>query len=251
MKGVQSPLIWGFHSVLGCLELRPELVAELWCEQDELAKPRPIQEVALLLKYCQELGLKINKVSKMPGTFAERRHQGVGARLKNFGVQDLRSSMSELTEQVRAAKSGAQWAYIDGIQDPRNFGAILRSAAAFGVEAVLFPTREQSAVSGLVAQASAGQIFRLQLVELRNPRDLLDWASESELSICALDGEGQELPKSLPSKKRLWILGSEGEGIRKSLRDAADSVYRIPMADGVESLNASVAASIAFYVGRS
>jgi len=156
--------------------------------------------------------------------------------------------------QAGLAEGRGQWAILDSLQDPRNYGAVLRSAAAFGVKAVIVGRKDQSPLTGVVAQASAGQSFRVKSVSANNLGQIVKIARDAGAHVLALDGSGKSLRDWFAAKPQgaiVWVLGSEGEGVRSKLLENATQVLRLPMAAGVESLNASVAASLAFYEGSS
>lgn len=134
------------------------------------------------------------------------------------------------------------------IQDPHNVGAIIRSAAAFGLAGVLIPQHRQAGVTGTVVKVSAGMAFRIPLVEIGNVnttiRDLKDrgfWVyglAATEGSI-ALGDENFSRPS-------VFVVGNEGSGLREKTADTCDTLLSIPMHPRCESLNASVAAAITF-----
>jgi 23S rRNA (guanosine2251-2'-O)-methyltransferase len=237
-RGGESNIwIWGMHSVLACMECHPELILEIQAETSDPALERA----------ASGSGLKIQRVKTLPRDMSEKRSQGVAARLRHFPLEDFHPDHEALSK-------GGAYCLLDGVEDPRNFGAILRSAAAFGIKAVFVPDRKQSPITGVVAQASAGNLFRIPLFEFTNANRVLEWLKEREGVLFGLDGEGEDLNKVLKnadfSRPVLWAVGSEGKGLRPGLLEKCDQSARIPMADGVESLNASVAASIAFFASH-
>lgn len=243
----ESSWIWGFHSVEAALKNYPELVNEIQFEPSAQKDfDKKIQSLADKAKAKSKLEIK--KVARLPRTLSEKRHQGIAALLKQFPIDNFLDLAPAL------AASGGQIAFLDGVQDPRNYGAILRSAGAFGVEAVLVGTRNQCPLTGVVAQASAGNLFALKNGQVRQLKDLWEWAADNDYTICALDGRGEDMEKFFSVRLKtgegsriLWLLGAEGEGLHAKIAEKAQKVLKIPMQAGVESLNVSVAASIAFY----
>jgi 23S rRNA (guanosine2251-2'-O)-methyltransferase len=235
--------IWGRHSVEAACQLVPELVMETIVEGESA-------DIAAVEKATSEAGLKLSR-SRVPKSFADKRTQGIVCRLKYFPSETFESIEDEFSESLGDPSKVCQWAILDGVQDPRNYGAILRSAAAFGIQGVIVGRRDQSPLTGVVAQASAGQIFRVRNIVANNLGRVVQAARDSAAHVFALDGAGQPLPEALKQNvgSRVWVIGAEGEGVRKSLLDSATAKVCIPMVEGVESLNASVAAAIAFYVG--
>jgi 23S rRNA (guanosine2251-2'-O)-methyltransferase len=252
--------IWGYHSVEACLENFPELIQEILVETNEGDKPiskqqnRSAESSATsgldqnFEKLVQNNGLKINRVKSLPRIFTEKRTQGVVAKISEFPEK----TFSEIEEDFLNSENTGQWVLLDGIQDPRNFGAIIRSAAAFHVRGVFYPLRNQTKPSGLVAQASAGNIFRVPLIACPTFHPIWKVLPEAPVRMLALDADGLPIQQVVPSAREqlsvLWVLGSEGEGIRPQIREKCHAVAMIPIREDVESLNASVAASLAFYI---
>lgn len=164
-------------------------------------------------------------------------HQGAVAVVAAFPYAPL--------EQVLEAKSAL---LLDGIQDPRNLGAILRAARASGVGGVLLPRDRSSPVTATVVAASAGLVFGLPVVQVTNLARSADALKEAGFWLVALVArDGQPLDRLDPPARPALVLGSEGEGIRPLVRRSCDFVATIPMAPGVESFNVAVAAGIALY----
>jgi 23S rRNA (guanosine2251-2'-O)-methyltransferase len=236
--------IWGYHSVEACIENYPELVVELIVEGEARNVDSNFEKLA------SQAGVKIIFQKSLPRALSEKRTQGVAARISEFPEK----SFSEIEEDFLDAENPGQWVLLDGIQDPRNFGAIIRSAAAFGVKGIFYGLRNQTPPSGLVAQASAGNIFRIPLVAMSSFQGLWKVLEESSVRVLALDADGLPIHQVVPSVREkmsvLWVLGSEGEGIRPGIRDKCHGVASIPIREDVESLNASVAASLAFYIAQ-
>lgn len=137
---------------------------------------------------------------------------------------------------------------LDGIQDPRNLGAILRTARAAGVGGVVLPADRCVGVTSVVASASAGVLFGLSLVRVPNLVRAMEELKRSGFwTVGLVANAGQTLYElDVPSRVAL-VVGGEGDGLRPLVRRSCDFEVRIPMAPGVESLNAGVATGIALY----
>jgi 23S rRNA (guanosine2251-2'-O)-methyltransferase len=134
------------------------------------------------------------------------------------------------------------------LQDPHNVGAIIRSAAAFGIAGVLIPEHRQVQLTGSVIKASAGMAFRVPLVSIGNVNTTIRDLKEKGFWIYGLDGAAtQSAADEGFEKPSVFILGNEGDGIRQKTLLHCDIPLSIPIATGVESLNASVAAAVTFY----
>jgi 23S rRNA (guanosine2251-2'-O)-methyltransferase len=140
---------------------------------------------------------------------------------------------------------------LDEIEDPHNFGAILRSAAAAGISAVLVPKHRQSPVNAAVFKTSAGTAGRIPIVRVGNLNQAILELKEHQFWIAGLDQDADktiwELDASVPMA---FFVGSEGQGIRKKTSEHCDFLYTIPMMNRVESLNASVSAALVCYEWR-
>ncbi|NCN41565.1 RNA methyltransferase [bacterium] len=248
--------IWGKHSVEAVLENYPESILEFQMLTD--LKDHKADGVESLVQLAQDQGIKIKKVANFPKDYGVKRHQGVLLSMKAAPVGDIRDFNQAL--EVASEDKLYQWALLDRVEDPRNFGAILRSAAAFGLSGVIFGGRNQAPVTGVVAQASAGQCFRVAMFELGNTNQIFrsfDEASEAgqcEVAVASLDMDGQGLQEFAGEFKAksgtrhvIWVLGSEGRGVRPGLLEKSSHKVSIPMEKSVESLNVSVASALAFY----
>ena len=137
---------------------------------------------------------------------------------------------------------------LDQLSDPHNVGAILRTAAAFGVTAVIVQDRNAPPQSGALAKAASGALDLIPYVEVVNIARTLDQLAEKGFWRIALAGDGeQSLAEAAPSGDVALVLGSEGAGIRRLVREHCEAAAFIPIAKDVESLNVSNAAAIALY----
>jgi 23S rRNA (guanosine2251-2'-O)-methyltransferase len=138
---------------------------------------------------------------------------------------------------------------IDGITDPQNLGAIIRSAAAFGVVAVVIPERRNASIGGSVWKSSAGAAARIPIAQVTNLVNIMNQAKENDYFVIGLDGDGQANFENfkLYDQSLFLIVGSEGKGISRLVREKCDQILSIQITNKVESLNASVATAIALH----
>jgi 23S rRNA (guanosine2251-2'-O)-methyltransferase len=138
---------------------------------------------------------------------------------------------------------------LDGVTDPHNFGAILRTAAAAGVDGVVFPERRSAQVNEAVVRASAGTAGRVPLVRVVNLGRALDELKEAGAWVYGLAAGPGSVPLFEESFDRgtVIVLGSEGEGLHQKIAERCDARLEIPMPGGTESLNVSAAAAVALY----
>lgn len=172
------------------------------------------------------------------------RHQGVIARYEPPGqVQE-----SELPALVEAAAGRALVLVLDGVQDPHNLGACLRSAAAAAVTAVVIPKDKAAPINATVRKTSAGAADRIPVVSVTNLARALRALKDAGVWIYGLDGEAPAGIHALDLKGNVaLVLGGEGEGMRRLTREQCDGLARIPMPGAMESLNVSVAAGVALF----
>ena len=140
---------------------------------------------------------------------------------------------------------------LDQVTDPRNIGAMLRSARAFGVSAIIMTRRNAPDEGGVLARAAAGALEDVPIIHVTNLARALEMMADYNVHLAGLEAAGNVSLESLADESRLAIImGSEGDGMRRLTKEACNSLVSIPMADTSESLNVSVAAAIALYASR-
>ncbi|RZQ61676.1 23S rRNA (guanosine(2251)-2'-O)-methyltransferase RlmB [Amycolatopsis suaedae] len=169
-------------------------------------------------------------------------HQGLGLQVPPFEY----AHPDDLLAAAQDSGEPPLLVALDGVTDPRNLGAVIRSAAAFGAHGVLLPGRRSAGVTAVAWRTSAGTAARLPVAVATNlTRQLKAWAKEG-LMIAGLDADGSvDIDGlSLATDPLVVVVGSEGRGLSRLVRETCDATVSIPMAAGVESLNASVAAGV-------
>ena len=156
------------------------------------------------------------------------------------------SSFQEITER---ANHPILIVALDGVTDPRNLGAIVRSAAAFGAAGVVMTERRAAAMTASAWKSSAGAAARLPVAQVTNMARTIDDAKKLDCFVIGLDGESDETLSGMKVAKEnvMIVVGSEGKGLSRLVREKCDLVVSIPMRATTESLNASVATSIALF----
>jgi 23S rRNA (guanosine2251-2'-O)-methyltransferase len=170
-------------------------------------------------------------------------HQGAALEAEPLPRQDLDAA-------IEAAPDGRRRIVLvlDQISDPHNVGAILRTAAAFGVAAVVVQDRNAPPQSGALAKAASGALDSVPYIEVVNIARALDHLAEQGFWRIALAGDGgQSIADALPSGDVALVLGSEGSGIRRLVREHCEATAFIPIDQAMDSLNVSNAAAIALY----
>jgi 23S rRNA (guanosine2251-2'-O)-methyltransferase len=172
-------------------------------------------------------------------------HQGVALQLREFEYAHpddlLAAALDADTEPLIVA--------LDSVTDPRNLGAVVRSAAAFGASGVLIPERRSAGMTAAGWKTSAGAAARLPIARATNLNRTLRSYADAGLVLLGLDGRGDrdiaEVPEA--SGPLVLVVGSEGAGLSRLVREACDALVAIPISSAVESHNAGVAAGIALY----
>src|SRR5271167_575032 len=231
--------IYGINAVVEALKARGRTFA--WVG---VAKERHDLRLKHVVDECRRQGVAVRivpreELDQMAGNNA---HQGVVAVTSAKQYNDL--------EDVVAAKRG-QYSLIvvlDGVEDPHNLGAILRTADAAGADGVVIPERRSAAVTAAVAKVSAGASEHLPIAKVTNISRALEDLKEKDLWVVGLDERGEQTYDAVDYKMHCAIvLGAEGKGLHDLVRRHCDFLVSIPMLGKVPSLNVSVAAGIVLY----
>lgn len=230
--------IYGVHPTSEALRARPECVIKVlmnsgdYPEFETLAKKNDIRIGDFVFK----------ELKKHIGEHAV--HQNVVAVID---ADKLTTSLPEFLETLDVNTNPAL-ALLGEIQDPQNVGAIIRSAAAFGISGVLIPKDRQAQVTGSVIKASAGMAFRVPLVAIGNVNQTVRELKSRDFWIYGLAGEGEKrLSDESFDAPTVFVVGNEGKGVREKTGEHCDALLSIPMNPRAESLNAAASATVAFY----
>jgi 23S rRNA (guanosine2251-2'-O)-methyltransferase len=140
---------------------------------------------------------------------------------------------------------------LDQITDPHNAGAIMRSAVAFGADALITTQRHSPHESGVLAKAASGALEHIDLVTVRNLASALEELSSKGFQTIGLDSDGEaELEKTIRGRRVALVLGAEGKGLRQKTRQAVSALARLDMPGAIRSLNVSNAAAISLYIAH-
>ena len=228
-------LIYGIHAVTEALKARR--VSRLIHERG--AGPR----VDALIARAHELRIPIETVDRraLDKTTRGGVHQGVAAELEPVAAYTIE-------ELVQSADGPALLVVLDGIEDPHNVGAIIRSADGAGAHGVIRQARHSAPLEGAAVKASAGAVSHVRIATVVNISRALEDLKELGVWTIGLDGGAPEAYDRVDFKlPTALVLGAEGTGLRRLVRETCDRVVSIPMAGVVESLNVSVSAGIALF----
>lgn len=172
-------------------------------------------------------------------------HQGIALQVPNYQYIDT----AELLDRALSKSTSPLIIALDGITDPRNLGAIIRSAAAFGAQGIVLPQRRSVGVTASAWKTSAGAAARIPVAMAPNLNQVITEYKKRGLFVIGLDGEGDvALPDfTLSDSPLLLIVGSEGKGLSRLVSESCDQIVSIPISSKIESLNAGIAVSVALY----
>jgi len=236
-----SQIIFGLHSVRTALK-HEGAVTELWVESRR--QDRRIREV---LQLAKEVGVSVNKVPKeeLDTLATGGNHQGVVARTQAPAALD-EASLKALLDKLDVPPF---LLILDGVQDPHNLGACLRSADAAGVHAVIAPKDRSVGLGPTVCKVACGAAESVPFVQVTNLARTLRWLQdEAGVWLIGTAGETEaSLFKTDLTGPLALVMGGEEKGMRRLTREACDAVVKLPMVGKVESLNVSVAAGVALF----
>lgn len=170
-------------------------------------------------------------------------HQGIAVRVTDFSY----SSLDDVFAVAESRGEKLLVVLLDGVTDPHNLGAIIRSAECFGAHGVVIPARRSATVNDTVVKVASGATEHLAVVKVTNINDAIRELKQRNVWVYACDFDGQP-PKYADLKDNTaLVIGSEGEGIRRLTKELCDGVVTIPEYGKINSLNASVAAGIVLY----
>lgn len=201
-----------------------------------------------ILAQAKEKGIPVMKVEKAaldriaPG----QAHQGVAAYISPYEYAEL----DDIFAKADAAGEEPFIIILDNLEDPHNLGAIMRTAECAGAHGIIIPKRRACGLTDVVAKASAGAIEYMPCVKVTNIAQTIEELKEKGIWVAACDMGGQEYYKADLTGKLAVVVGSEGFGISKLVREKCDFVVSMPMLGKITSLNASNAAAVIIYEVR-
>jgi len=237
----ESTTIFGLHAVRTLLQQRPERAALLI-----LQKGRDDARINELMKLAQANGVKteLHDSKELDRLAGDERHQGACLQIRSVGALG-EGALDDLLDSI---STPPLLLVLDGVQDPHNLGACLRTADAAGVTAVIVPKDRAAGLSATVRKVASGAAETVPLIQVTNLARTLRWLKDREIWIVGTDDQA---PHSLYASKLTGplavVLGAEGTGLRRLTRESCDALVSIPMCGVVESLNVSVATGVLLY----
>ena len=240
-----SETAFGYHAVESVIRHEPDRIQVLHAQAD-----RQDKRMQSLLALARNQGVTLVACAKSDlDALVDGRHQGVVALLHPAQKVDSASVMSEsaLAEHIAGAMSPLIL-ILDGVTDPHNLGACLRSADAAGVTAVIFPKDKSAGVTDVARKVASGAAETVPWVRVTNLARTIESLKQAGVWVIGTDGDAQEslYERDLTGPCAI-VLGSEGSGMRRLTRDLCDFKVKLPMAGAVSSLNVSVAAGVCLF----
>lgn len=233
-------IIFGYHSVM-----------------EAVAQQKPIQKVIIqngdFNDHTRELWYQLKGgeifIQRWPKEKIEKlvrgqNHQGIIAFISPVPFTELDDLVAQIYENGEVPKI----AWLDGVTDVRNLGAIIRSAVGFGIHGLILPVKSGANLSGEVVKTSVGAIYQMPLIQSMHVQATIDNIKELGLSLVAISEKTEDAIAKLDNEEPIClVLGDEGKGIKREVMQQVDAHFSIPMQGELASLNVSVAAGIAFY----
>jgi len=232
-------IIFGIHAVGEALKARPKSISHV-----AVARERSDLKLQRIIDGCRAAGIPVRFENRqqLDRMAKSASHQGVVAGVTAKQYSDL--------EDILAQRRG-RWAFVlvlDGVEDPHNLGAIIRTADAAGADGIFIPERRAAGVTGTVVKASAGASEHLPVARVTNIARSVEDLKAQNIWTVGLDERGGQSYDELDYKMDCaLVLGAEGKGLHDLVRKKCDFVVSIPMLGSVPSLNVSVAAGVVMY----
>ena len=236
-----SDIVYGRHTVLTILNSDRQ-INKIWIT----SKLRQDRRFFQLLQSAKSQGTVIDEVSpqRLDSLAKGANHQGIIAQIAPYHYWDL----IELIAQAKQNSADPLIAIADGIEDPQNLGAIIRTAEAMGVHGLIIPQRRAAGITSTVMKVSAGALEHLPIARVVNLSQALEKLKEAGFWIYGTAGESGKFLHTINFTGAVGlVIGSEGKGLSKLTRRCCDELVAIPLAGKTPSLNASVASAIAIY----
>lgn len=232
-------IIYGVRAILEALE-SGEAIDKVWILKGT--------QSALSLELLKNLTQKKIQIIFVPAErlnrFSNKNHQGAVARISPLKTFE----MEVIIEKVIVNKKNPIFVLLDGITDVRNFGAILRSAVAAGIDAVFIPQSGSAPLNADVIKTSAGGAFKIPISKVQHLKDVIFRLNASDIPVIGISEKAEKTIYELNLKGPVaFVFGSEDQGISRGLLKILNDKAKIPMTNAIQSLNVSVACGVSFF----
>ena len=234
-------MIYGIHAVQTAMIRTPQSILEVWLDLNRTDKR--MAEIQLLVNKC---ALSLHEVSRkeLDKLLPDVNHQGVIARCKMPSTV----SETELFSLIDRLNKPALLLILDGVQDPHNLGACVRSADGVGADAVIVPKDKSAGITAVVAKVASGALNNVPVVQVTNLARTMEELKKAGIWIVGMDDKGDQTLYQVDLTSPVALaLGAEGSGLRRLTKEKCDFLVKLPMQGVVESLNVSVASGICLY----
>jgi 23S rRNA (guanosine2251-2'-O)-methyltransferase len=239
-KKVKEEILFGVHPVLAALETNQRRVRKII-----FSAQRRGEAVGKIRLLAEERNIKVEEKEKvfLDRVVGEEAHQGVLAYVSPKKWISLEEILAEVL-----GREDVFLLLLDGIEDPHNLGAIIRTAEGAGVDAVIIPSHRQVGLTSVVAKTAAGALEYLKVCQVVNVRQAIEKMKKQGIWVVGAEAEAEKCYWNQNFKLPLClVVGSEGKGLRRLTKEHCDFLVKIPLKGEVNSLNTSVAASLVMY----
>ncbi|MBS0288207.1 MAG: 23S rRNA (guanosine(2251)-2'-O)-methyltransferase RlmB [Proteobacteria bacterium] len=236
-----ASIIYGVHAVMAALEHHPESLLTIYCETGEISA-----RIKHLIEKANQHGIAIENMAttKLDKLTESTHHQGIAAKVKALAPKTEKDILTWLENTDKKPLL----LILEGIQDPHNLGACLRSAEALGVDFVILPKDNSAPINALVSKISCGATLTLPVVVCANIVRFIEQIQKRDIWVVGTSGHAEiVLSQAALTRKVAIVMGTEDKGLKRLTIEACDEVVKIPLLGTVESLNVSVATGIALY----
>lgn len=244
-KARNRELVYGVNAVEQAIETSPDKILSAWVVKGREEDKRIAKILQILENYgiCAQISLRHFLDEKTDNGV----HQGIVLEMQATPMK----TEHDLQDFVEALETQGQTPFLlilDNVTDPRNLGAAMRSVWAAGAQAVVVPKDKSAPFSPAARKAASGAASEIPLFAVTNLARVLDYLAEHDIKIIGMAGEAEHnIYETDLTGPLALVMGSEESGMRRLTREKCTDITKIPMADGVESLNVSVAAGIALF----
>ncbi len=232
----------GFHAVIARLRHAPESIKELYVEASRRDK-----RMQTFIEQAQSANIRVHPVAtdRLDGLARGTRHQGVVALAE---PHTLAADVDEVLDWLEDKSEPPLFLLLDGVTDPHNLGACLRTADAAGVHAVIAPRDKAVGLNTTVQRVASGAAETVSYIMVTNLARTMRQLKDRNVWIVGTDDQATSTIHQVDARRPMaWVMGAEGEGMRRLTRDTCDELVHIPMLGSVESLNVSVASAVCLY----
>ncbi|PLC53659.1 23S rRNA (guanosine(2251)-2'-O)-methyltransferase RlmB [Pollutimonas nitritireducens] len=232
----------GFHAVIARLRHAPESIKELYVEASRRDK-----RMQTFIEQAQSANIRVHPVAtdRLDGLARGTRHQGVVALAE---PHTLAADVDEVLDWLEDKSEPPLFLLLDGVTDPHNLGACLRTADAAGVHAVIAPRDKAVGLNTTVQRVASGAAETVPYIMVTNLARTMRQLKDRNVWIVGTDDQATSTIHQVDARRPMaWVMGAEGEGMRRLTRDTCDELVHIPMLGSVESLNVSVASAVCLY----